>query len=144
MNLLASEMQHFPQLFHFGNSEGHFRYFAVFLQVCCSTCMSVLLVDHRILKYPELKSTYKDHQVQLCIGPPKSQTICLRASSKRFLTLAGSVLWPLIWGACSSADTICTACRSFDVSELGVSGILKVPHSQNVLCTSLSLLCPHR
>lgn len=54
-------------------------------------------------EYPDMEETHKDHWLnptQVSTQDlPKIQTLCLRALSKR-----SSVLWPLLWGTCSSAQ----------------------------------------
>lgn len=55
-----------------------------------------------LIEYPELKWIQKNHH-NSNPGPakddPKSHTMCLRTSSKCFLSLSGLELWPLLWGA---------------------------------------------
>lgn len=41
--------------------------------------------DNRIIKYPKLEGTHKDHQVKLWLTQdPKTQTMCLRVLPGRF------------------------------------------------------------
>lgn len=58
---------------------------------------------HRNTEYPDMEETHKDHSLnptQVSTQDlPKIQTLCLRALSK-----CSSVLWPLPWGTCSSAQ----------------------------------------
>lgn len=65
--------------------------------------------NHIIIEYPELGRTHKDHQ-NPTPGPtqakPKNHMVCLRALSSVLVIepLSGLLLWPLCWGACSSAQ----------------------------------------
>lgn len=68
----------------------------------------VCSLNHRIIEYPGLERTHKDHWVQL-LSPHSithSQTMCLRVLSRYFLNSSSLGLWLLPWGACSSAQSL--------------------------------------
>lgn len=64
--------------------------------------VNINIQNHRITEYAELKGSLSSTPSPAQDAP--KVTLCLKALPKCFLNSVRLVLWPLLWGACSSAQ----------------------------------------